>query len=196
MDGGDFLFDNATLKLGTERICPLSTSQLLDNPSFEYGSNPTSWQVSGSCNYIAYANDASVAAQHGNRYLAVNPNNDPNCSSIYQDINYAPKQGESYRFAIWVRSATGAARDGTLALWALGGQNVNAVFPFSINSQQWQCIETSLPIQRSDHTTLRAELYLKSMDGGDFLFDNATLSLSNTPICPLNHLIFIPLVNR
>ena len=140
----------------------VATSAELLNPSFENGIDPSPWARIGPCNYLVY-ND-STSAQQGSRYLAANRNNDPTCSSIYQDVTYMPTLGENYRLAIWVRSATGATRDGMLALWAFGGQNQNTSTPFSVSGSQWQCVETSLSIQRTDVTVLRAQIYLDSLD--------------------------------
>lgn len=148
--------------------------QLLANPSFESGSNPSPWRWIGNCNYFAYSN--SDIAQEGSRYLATNRNNNANCTSFYQDIDRRPVAGEQYTFGIWARSSDGTPRDSEVVIWARGGgQEEKGNTFFTVDGTEWQYFNTSLTVEQNDHTSLRAEIYLHSLDGIDYFFDNAEL---------------------
>lgn len=174
-----------SLNQGLEAATPTSSvfaTQLLVNPSFENGPSPAPWTRFGPCDYRVYTN--SAVAFSGVNYLAVNRNNDANCISVSQDVSRTLVPGEMYRFATWVKSSTGVVRNGAVAIWALGGQNISRATGFAISSQEWQCIETSIQILRNDHTVLRAEVYVDSVDRVDYHLDNATLVLGGEPLCP------------
>lgn len=147
--------------------------QLLTNPSFESGSNPSPWRWIGNCNYFAY--DNSDIAQEGSRYLATNRNNNADCTSFYQDINRRPVLGEQYTFGLWARSSDGTSRESEVVIWARGGQEEKANTFFTVDGTEWQYFSTSLIVEQNDHTSLRAEVYLHSLDGVDYFFDNAEL---------------------
>ncbi len=156
----------------TVRSAVGTTNSLLRNQSFENGSDPFPWEWIGPCNRFA---DTANIAQHGTRYLATNRAGNLNCSSFYQDIDRRPVTGEEYKFGIWVRSSDGSVRKGAVALWARGGQDENATIAFTTNGTAWQYVEAHLLIERSNHSNLRAEVYLESPDSVDYYFDNAAL---------------------
>ena len=158
---------------------PCSGAAELLNPSFESGLDPWGWL--GGCNRAVYDNGA--IARSGTHYLATNDANDPTCTSFYQDIAHAPVVGTRYRFALWVRSATGQQRNGTIALWGIGGQDMNGSAAFSTASTSWQCVETTFLVQRADHIGLRAEVYLQSLDAVDYYFDDALVQAGGSSSC-------------
>ena len=152
----------------------------LTNASFE-SNTTTPWEWVGPCNYAVYSGSTS---QSGNYYLATNRNNNNSCYSFYQDALGSPSVGETYRFSIWARSATGSGRQGRVTIWALGGQQISNDAVFSNIGTSWTCVETTLAVQNSNHTGLRAEVYLDSLDSVDYYFDNASLTADNGSVCP------------
>ncbi len=150
---------------------------LLQNSSFEQGNNPTPpWKwLDTTCNRYAYQ-DASIAFD-GSYYLATNKNNSTTCKSFYQDITGTPNLGGTYTFRIMARSSNGVPRQGEIVIWALGGQQEKSTTSFSLSATTWTEIQTSLTIQRNDHHAIRAEIYLHSLDGIDYYFDSAYLSV-------------------
>lgn len=81
--------------------------------------------------------------------------------SLSQDVPMAPMPGHSVTFTAWVRSADGAPLSGTLALWALGGDQESASIPF-VASTEWTPVSITLSPARLGHTSTRAEIYLES----------------------------------
>lgn len=165
-------------------LTPTRVPAVLQNPSFESGSRlPWAFlSYNSACNWAVYP--WPDVAREGQYLLATNENgNNPDCTGFHQDINRNPEIGESYRFAIWVRSA-GPPRNGQLALWALGGQQEVAPVDFSGVGPAWQCVETQLTVQRGGHSGLRAEVYLYSDDTVDYYFDSAALTLNTGSLCP------------
>jgi hypothetical protein len=160
-----------------------SLSSTLQNSSFESQvGNPTFWNILGPCNNYVYEN--SSIAYDGKRYLATNRNNNTNCSSFYQDVTGSMTVGTIYRLAIWVRSSNGTARNGEVVLWALGGTQEKGSKTYTTSGTGWQCVETALTLANSGHSAIRAEMYLKSTDGIDYYFDQATLKVGGSNICP------------
>lgn len=149
------------------------------NPSFETG-DALPWEWLGPCNRAIYQNGS--IAHDGSYYLATNRNNDPNCISFFQDIDTAPDVGETYRFAFWVRSTDNTARQGRIAIWALGGEQESRATAFSVNNE-WQCVETDLNVQNGGHSALRTEVYLDSLDTLDYYFDDASFAQNGGPLC-------------
>jgi len=93
-------------------------------------------------------------------------------TSLHQDIEIRPVAGSTYRAELWVRAAEGTV-GGRLAVWALGPVYVPSSTSFTADGT-WRKIEVPVPIQRSDHTTLRFEIYLDST-GTTLLLDGANL---------------------
>lgn len=150
--------------------------QLLLNPSFETGSDPDPWQWINQSNCTFFAYNDSTIAQDGDYYLATNRNSNSACTSFYQDVPRRPVAGEEYTFGIWVRSSDGSPRQGDLVLWALGGTaEQSPAQSFSVSGSEWHYVSTSLTVQQNDHTSMRAEVYLNTLDSVDYYFDNAQL---------------------
>ena len=155
---------------------------LLVNPSFESGSQPP-WTWSGSCNSAVYSHSDTVL--HGEHYLATNRKDNPDCTSFYQDFWQTPSVDDTYRFAIWLRSSIGHLRQGRVTISALGGEQEDNHTPFFIRGTEWQCIESSLTIQKGGHNGMRPEVYLDSLDTIDYYFDDATFTRNGETICPV-----------
>lgn len=154
---------------------------VLQNPSFESDDDPAPWQANGACAYFAPSDPQQ--ARDGSRYLvARNPGG--GCLSILQDVAVPPQPGATYRLAVWARSADGSPRTLTLALWALGPDPRSAGIDISLQGQSWHCYETALTVDSAGYGGLRAELYIPTADGADYLFDGAVLERTDAPLCP------------
>ncbi|MCA0351357.1 MAG: carbohydrate binding domain-containing protein [Chloroflexi bacterium] len=178
--GGDYHFDDVIVREQATSLCPTIP---LRNPSFEQGIE--GWSASAPC----YLNRGTNAAFDGTGYLVANRNGSESCYSVSQDtrdiqtMHYGVGGNHTYRLAAWVRSPSGAALNGTLALWGLGwNPNENASTNFITTGTGWQCVEVIFrPVY--DHLDFRAEIYLKSMNG-DYHFDGITIREQATPLCP------------
>ncbi len=155
---------------------PVPPANLLLNASFEQGNPALTWRWINDtfCNRWVYE-DSSYAFD-GDFYLATNRNNYSACNSFYQDITRIPNIQETYIFRIKVRVPEGQTRQGQVVIWALGGVQEKGTKEFTLdNNTTWVEVETSLTVQRNDHTAIRAEIYLDSLDGTDYYFDDAYL---------------------
>ncbi|MBM7842716.1 carbohydrate binding domain-containing protein [Herpetosiphon giganteus] len=171
---GDYHLDNVTLR---EQTTPICSTMALHNPSFEQGTQ--GWSSSAPC----YIGAGSGSAVDGNRYLEANRNGSENCHSVSQDLTYGVLGNRTYRIAVWVRSPNGVPLSGTLALWGLGiSANENGTKNFTTSGSGWQCVEAVFQ-PKTNHSTFRAEFYLKSM-GGDYNFDAVAVREQATPMCP------------
>ncbi len=102
----------------------------------------------------------TTIAHAGQYFLAANTANPGR--SIAQDIRVAPKPGQSYSGAIWLKSGkAGREFSGKLVLWALGGSAENSVTPFTVGDS-WTEVKVDLDVVRSGHSRLRFEVYLDS----------------------------------
>jgi hypothetical protein len=127
---------------------------LLTASSFE-GGDFTGWAAgNGFINHAVYPG----AAAHGGWYLATNTATAGR--SLAQSISRETSVGDVFVAEIWVRSEnSGIAYDGTLALWALGGQTEVSSRPFTADGT-WQRVLVELPIVHDGHSTLKFEVYL------------------------------------
>ncbi len=180
-DNAVYFFDNVQVVPGAVSLCPVQPEPQLHNASFEEQADSIQpWRYEDSCSVTV---GEGGTAQDGRRYLEV-ARELGLCASFYQDLQVKVEPGEEYRFHIWVRS-TGAPREGHLAMWAKGGtEHDYKQRPFRVDSQTWQCVEVSLPIQRANHTSLRAEVYLDMADGLPYHLDNAGVTKGETGACP------------
>ena len=154
------------------------------NPSFETGTRyPWAFlPYNDSCNWAIY--NWPTVAFHGDWLLATNMNDNPDCSGFYQEDDTQPMAiGDTYRFAFWVRSSSSSPRSGSLSLWGLGGTTEVQQMGFEVGPT-WTCVETSLTVQKSGHTRMRTEVYLRSYDHTNYYFDNASFTRNGGPICP------------
>ena len=166
---------------------PISTSNLLKNPSFEgtHGSLPWYW-TSEDCSRETQSVDTAL---DGEVYLATSKNRSEQCKGFFQDmIDVMPTVDDTYHFAIRVRSPTGAKRNGRIALHATGAEPTNDDYQeqfFTTSNTRWQCIEVSLHITKSDNNRLLVFVYLDSKERMDYHFDKAELQKGEDRICPL-----------
>ncbi len=166
----------------TSTVAVAARPSILINGGFDQLPNFTGWNLDEACDYQIVADESM--AQDGDRYLAIR-NRRPNCYSFYQNVLIPLEVGTTYRAAIWLRSATGNARRGRLALWALGGEGEHHERGFAVGNMAWTCLETTLSVQRPDHAVLKFEVYLDSPDGLDYHFDSAVLMQGSEPaLCP------------
>jgi hypothetical protein len=136
-----------------------STSNTLTFPSFEGGTG--SWQyVNGPLERQLVG--PGTQAKSGQYFMAMYGWRSG--LSISQDIGVAPQVHDSYTASVWVKSGSqGRNFNGTLAVWALGGQQEVGFSRFTVG-EEWTQIFVTLPIQRSGHAALRVEVYLDSTD--------------------------------
>lgn len=142
---------------------------LLESGSFEGGA--FAWHLGPTMNAAVYTQASSgIPPATGSWFGATNTATPQ--SSLYQDVAIRPVAGSTYRAELWVRAAGGTV-DGRLAVWALGPVSVPTSTTFTADGS-WRKIEIPVPIQRTDHTTLRFEVYVDST-GGTLLLDGANL---------------------
>ena len=172
-------------------VIQTSSPNLLTNPSFEASpGNVLPWQWLTDTVTTQIGTDPQIAL-NGRQYLAANrQNGDFGNKSLYQDVEL-PQAGKTYNFAVWVRASAGAVeagkpRTGRLALWAFGGTvaREHGTHNFQISDTGWHCVETSLTVKATGHATLRAEIYLTSLDALDTYLDFATLRNDGQSTCP------------
>jgi hypothetical protein len=103
-------------------------------------------------------------------------------SSIYEDVSITPSAGDQYRFLVWMRLGSPGAGDVDLYLWALGGTSEPAAHVLThLISTDWVPIPVTLQLMQSNHTGLRAQMYLNTANV-DFDFDGAQLYRYAPPI--------------
>ena len=142
---------------------------LVQGGSFEGGA--FAWQRGPTMNAAVYTQASSgIPPAAGTWFGATNTGTAQ--TSLHQDIEIRPVAGSTYRAELWVRAAEGTV-GGRLAVWALGPVYVPSSTSFTADGT-WRKIEVPVPIQRSDHTTLRFEIYLDST-GTTLLLDGANL---------------------
>lgn len=168
-----------------------ATANLLDNGSFE-ADQPTPWRAAHDCPLVTFAPHASrPQAYLGEQYLLAAADN-KKCYSFYQDIPLTGQVTGDYTFHLRARSADGSPRHVTLALWTGGMENDafvwneldNQTKQFLIGGNEWRCLETSLTITRDWQRNLRAEIYLDTLDGVIYHFDDAWLQAGDSGVCP------------
>lgn len=105
------------------------------------------------------------------------------CQSLAQDVTIAPQPGDTYTLAARIRWGwDGTPRAGRLALWALGGAEENSTVNFSVQGA-WECVQTTLTIQGTNHAALRAEVYLDSVGQPDTQIDDVRLVRGAYDLC-------------
>ncbi|BDZ51516.1 hypothetical protein GCM10025867_37570 [Frondihabitans sucicola] len=148
------------------------SNNLLTAGSFEAGQT-TGWnRAVSTMNLVSYpASATAVTAQNG---VSLGATNTPKAAySISQSRTMAPAPGETYSAEIWVRSASGAAFKGRLALWALGGTTEATSTSFTAGAT-WQRVAIELPIAKTGHTSLKFEVYEDTV-GSTLFLDGAQL---------------------
>ncbi len=156
------------------------SENLLKNPSFETPNDtrPWTWR-DDDCSYFPYEN--SEMSYDGVQYLATGKTGSDKCKAFYQDLDIKPSVGETYHFAIWVRSENEFLKEGRVSIQA--GEE-HAEQPFSTQRTKWQCVETELTITNEGHEKLRAEIYMDKVVNGGYYFDNAIFQRSDETVCP------------
>ncbi|MBP7963340.1 MAG: hypothetical protein KBG20_15805 [Caldilineaceae bacterium] len=173
-------FDDFQIGIGPDFGCPREP-QLVD-AGFEDEASVAMWQGDPTC-VAVIENDATIAHAGEGFLSATKPH--PDCRSIYRDLPTSLPLGQDIHIAVWARSSNSTPRKGTLALWAIGGAvNQSAKNQFQVADGQWECLETALTVTEPDLHILRFELYLDSEDEIPLLLDDATVSLSDKPLCP------------
>ena len=142
---------------------------LVQSGSFEGGA--FAWNRGPTMNVAAYTQQSSGIAPAVGRWFGATNTATPG-TSLFQDIDIRPQAGSTYDAEIWVRSTEGTV-NGRLAVWALGPVYVPATTSFTADGT-WRKVRIPVPIQRSDHTTLRFEVYVDST-GSTLLLDGANL---------------------
>lgn len=96
--------------------------------------------------------------------------------SVAQDTTRAPVTGTTYTFSAWLRAGSaGSSVAGNVALWALGGDETFVYTGFQVGSE-WTKVEASLYVRDHGHSSLRAELYVETVD--------AALQIDATSLMP------------
>ena len=142
---------------------------LLTAPSFENGSFDGWGAGNGKMNYAVYPSATPNFAQHGGYFAATNTAAPG--GSMAQVVTRQTSVGNRFTGSVWVRSADPSKTfTGTLALWGLGGTTELASVPFTV-SGAWQKIQVALPIAQQNHSQLKLEIYLDTIDNTLFVDD-------------------------
>jgi hypothetical protein len=156
---------------------PHLTSNLLSNASWDSGQFGP-WRGlpvdGGQVNYSAY--DDHSQAEQGNWYGVSNTSTAG--GSIYQDVAATTAPGQSYTFSIWIRSPSGAAVSGAVALWASGAGAQSDSTNFTVGGA-WTLVSVPLDITGSGVTRLRAQVY-ETTPLQNYAFDGATFAPGET----------------
>ena len=140
---------------------------LLTAGSFEGGESASWGSGNGATNFAVYGSSSTNPAAQGSYFAEANSSSLN--SSLAQIVQRKVPVGDRYTAEVWVRSAdTSKTFTGTLALWALGGSTEAASVPFTATAA-WQKVQVKLPINVGNHTQLKFEIYLGSLDNALFL---------------------------
>lgn len=173
-----YFFDGADVTMGATAHCPPPELALV-NGDFE-DVQMTGWQIEP-CSGEVHQADSPLA---GDSALALRRDT-PDCRSISQDVGLPLQTGDQVQSAVWLRSQDGAALNGRLALWAIGGaQAEDSGVQIAIEDGAWHCFETALTILHPNHNRVRWEFYLDSAAPVTYLLDNAQLGWKGEPLCP------------
>ena len=82
-------------------------------------------------------------------------------SGIQHTIDTAPAAGSKYVLTAWVRSVTSATMDGQWTLYAQGGTQEYVSQGFQAN-QNWQMVTLTLPVNNSGHTSMLAQMVMRT----------------------------------
>ncbi len=157
--GLEYAFDGAEL-----------AAQSVTNASFERGAAPVGWSRNESGTNWAVM---TSGAHDGAAYLRANLGSAAPGASFYQDAAVTTTAGQSYTGSIWVRSDSGEAGSGTLALWGLGGGGNEGRSTNFTATPQWQQVQVPLDTTVS-HASLRLQLFMHSPI--QYAFDGAELT--------------------
>jgi hypothetical protein len=94
---------------------------------------------------------------------------------IAQYVKYSAKQGTSYTYGVWLRSAApGSTYSGTLRLSGIGGIKESAYTPFTVGDQ-WEFHTVTIDMTHIRHTRLGVYIYPDTV-GGKLYFDQPELT--------------------
>lgn len=178
-DGAAYHFDDAWLQAGGGGVCPPPAAEMRNGGFEDISIFP--WVSVEDCQVAALL--PSAQAREG-KQMATAVTQDPTCRSFFQDIAQTPEIGDTYTYSMWAKSASGLPLSGEIVLWAEGGTQEKAAAPFVIFGSEWQCLEVQMPIAQEGHDRLRAEMYLGTVDGSSYYFDDAALRLQTESSCP------------
>lgn len=114
--------------------------------------------ASGTVNAFVY--DDPVNAHDSSGMLRVTKTG-ANDATVYHDMKTSPATGSLYSFTAWVRSPSGSSVSGQLVLYANGGTQQSASASFTATGA-WQQVTLLSPSMTSGHTSLRAQIVLKT----------------------------------
>jgi hypothetical protein len=157
-----------------------SNTNLLASAGFDAG-GVDRWEfVNGPLNRVV---GGPGGAQAGLYFLALHA---PRSLSTSQDVPMFIQPNDHFTGSIWVKSdRSSTPYTGTLALWALGGQQEVALTRFTVGDQ-WTQVSVNFPIRFGGHSAIRFEIY---MDTPNAVLHLDTTSLSKTvPQLPVTNL--------
>ena len=112
----------------------------------------------GSVSATIYADSTNAHDSLGVMRVSKTGSND---SAIQHTINTAPAAGSKYVLTAWVRSVTAATMDGQWTLYAQGGTQEYVSQGFQAN-QNWQMVTLTLPVNNSGHTSMLAQMVMRT----------------------------------
>lgn len=157
---------------------------LLPNPGFEAGKNGWYFVPSNSsCSQAIYTTQ-SGGSYEGSYFLSFGKSSDyPNCTSLRADVPLSLGLGQQYSAAACLRGPWGNT-EVDLAIWGVGGGTPADGNARRISlAQSWTCHQITLTVGNPGHTTLRLEIYPKSLNK-DVNIDAAWLAIGAPMIYP------------
>lgn len=150
------------------------SENLITNGGFETG-DTSGWRF-GNVNRVIYSANTFPGAHSGNFWLDLS-----NCSSCSSDFgdektlvwdieeNLVPGQ----RFSTWTYFRSPQNGVVEMVVWAIGGEQEVFSTGNKKGNNQWQKLELNFEIQKSGHSRLRLQIYLKNtQDGIQYQFDD------------------------
>ena len=150
-------------------------SNWLQSASFEGGS-VAGWNWSnGPINRLAVADRR---AADGNWFLAANTS--AAGRAVTQDVARPTRVGEQATVTVQLRSEGTKPFSGKVVVWGLGGATEHAEQPFTVGPQ-WTPITVKLPVEDSDHSTVRLDVYMTSTDTTLWM-DGTSMTFGAAPV--------------
>lgn len=129
--------------------------------------------LGGEVRWAAKSATTAAPAASGKGYLSV-VTYQPS-ASLNQDVSRSSKVGDSFTLTAKVKSSSTATVRGRLAVVGIGGSNESKATSFVADDAGWQLVTANITMTKSNHTALRAAIYVDSGHRA-LLVDDVTLT--------------------
>ena len=179
------IMPTTTLPPATSTVVPINNVEL--ELGFEHEDDLQKWVIRGGedCKLDSVAADD---AHEGSGYARLARLNGA-CESIFHDIDVPPTTNSHARFGIYLRNGVEGGSQVGVTLWADGPEMTrdtvtNVGRPVVVFDSEWSCIEVLMPIDATQITQIRAEIYVNEQSIGPLLLDSAKIVFDGPPLCP------------